>query len=153
MARMPSFDEIRHDFEHGVQAVEEHFAHHDAAPAPSPSFTPAVQSQPSQPEVPVSIGQTIHNDVSAAGAAIQHAWQFTQQIAGNPEVDELVETALTAVGQGVAAEAFAAATDALKGAIARKAGTAGQVEAAAGAARQAVSAPQQAQAAQVQEIQ
>lgn len=94
----------------------------------------------------MSIGQTIHKDVTAAGAAIQHAWQFTQQLAANPQLDELIEVGLQAIGQGVAAESLQAATDALRGAIARKAGAADQAAAAAdagqAAAQQAASSGQ-----------
>jgi hypothetical protein len=124
-----------------VRAAEQRLLHHGQ---PQPAFTPrqpaivTQQSQPSQQEVqPMSIGQTIHQDLSTAGAAIQHAWQFTVQVATNPEVDELVEVALTAIGAGVEAAAFAAATDALKGAIARKQGTVSQVAEAADAGQQA----------------
>lgn len=121
--------------------------HLGRARPPQPTFTAAVQaaqaapsqqSQSSQQEVQtVTIGQTVHKDVSAAGAAIQRIWQITQQVAANKPLDDLLAAGLEAIGQGVAAEAFEAATDALRGAISRKAGAAGQVAAAADAGVQA----------------
>jgi hypothetical protein len=94
-------------------------------------------SEQSQQEEPVSVLGTIHKDLSAAGGAIQHAWPLFMQLSTNPLLDELVEAGLTAAGAGVEAAAFAAATDALRGAAARKQGTVQQAEAAVTAAEQA----------------
>lgn len=109
--------------------------HASAEPSAAPVFTPATQSQQ---EAPVSVLSTLHQDLTNIGGAVEHAWPILNQVVTNPAVDELVEVALTAVGAGVEAAAFAAAIDALNGAIKRKAGTADQVASAVDAGQQAM---------------
>lgn len=117
-------------------AFRTHLPHH-AAGQPAAAI-PYAQAAPATQGTQMTILGTIHRDIANATSAIQHAWPVVDQIVTNQNVDELVEVALTAVGAGVPAEAFAAAIDALNGAIKRHAGTADQLAAAVDAGQQAV---------------
>lgn len=91
---------------------------------PRPSFTPREDIMTEQPQQSPSLVRsalgTIHRDMHMIGGAIDHAWPFIKLLATNQKLDAMVETWLEAENMGVAAEAFEAATDSLRGAVARK---------------------------------
>ena len=106
MARMPSFEEIRGDFERGVQAagqrIEQPFRRH--------YLSQSVQSQPSQPEVPVS-SALLTDAEKAAHALAAHV----ATLLANPLVDAVIEAGLGTVltsGEVSAVVAFVKAIEA-----------------------------------------
>lgn len=78
-----------------------------------------------QPVIPQSPRQSLWSKIHADTTAVWHVFSrlfpIMEKIALNPALDQLFEEALMAADDGVAAEAFAAATDALRGARRRQA--------------------------------
>jgi hypothetical protein len=70
---------------------------------------------------PKTLAQAVHRDLNSIGRVIAHGIPLLERIVANPQLDEFVELALKADGLGVCAEAFTAASDVLRAAMARTA--------------------------------
>jgi hypothetical protein len=81
----------------------------------------AATGAPDQPGHVATLAQAVHRDVTMMGRVVGHALPLLERIVANPQLDEFVETALAADGMGVCAEAFTAASDVLRAAMARTA--------------------------------
>jgi hypothetical protein len=90
--------------------VREHIPFHEHAAA-------ATGPQPG----PKTLAQAVHRDLNSIGRVIAHGLPLLERIVANPQLDEFVELALKADGLGVCAEAFTAASDVLRAAMARTA--------------------------------
>lgn len=115
MTRMPTFEEIRGDWERGVQAAEERLTRQPRPPAPA--FTPRQQVQPSQPEVPMSVGTALHRIAAVAEKIGEDADTVLIAITDHPEGVEVLRAVAAAMGVPLPVGAISAGATAFKIAV------------------------------------
>jgi hypothetical protein len=80
------------------------------------AVTAAAQDSGPLPQQPLSTWGKIHKDSVHVWEIFSRMFPIMEKIALNPEIDELFTEALAALGDGITAERFHAATDILRGA-------------------------------------